>query len=255
MERPEGTFTRLPGWAVEGWLSARPGCAIGRTTSTMLSKRALARAAAITGALTLYGASLPFDAVLAQQSPVVALEQARKGEDGSSNAGAGSGNMSSGTASRDKNGNGGSANAGSAGEVATADGSSGGAAPAGGEAAPLPENAELLDRLGILDDVTTYGVDVLVGMDIPVELLPEPAPEATTSTAPADVNTGGQGSSGAPAGGSTNAASEDGSGKTKDRPRKNKSATDGATADGSSTGSTDGTTATDSATGSDGQQQ
>lgn len=215
----------------------------------MLSKRALARAAALTGALTLIGATLPMDAALAQQTPSVALEQARKGEDGSSSAGAGSGNMSSGNAKRDSNGNGGSSS-----EVATAgSGSDSGAAPAEGEAAPLPENAELLDRLGILDDVTTYGVDVLVGMDIPVELLPEPAPEATTSTAPADVNTGGQGSSGAPAGGSTSAATEDGSAPKKDRPRKDKTATDGATADGSTaSGSTDGTTATDSATGSDG---
>jgi hypothetical protein len=219
----------------------------------MLSKKALVRAAALTGALALMGTALPLEAALAQQAPSVALEQARKGEDGSSNAGAGSGNMSSGTASRDKNGNGGNANAGSAGEVATADGSSGsGAAPAEGEAAPLPENAELLDRLGILDDVTTYGIDVLVGMDIPVELLPEQEPAATTSTAPADVNTGGQGTSGAPAGGSTSAATEDGTGeKTRDRPRKDKAAADGST-EGSTEGSTDGTTATDSATGSDG---
>ncbi len=217
----------------------------------MLNKSALARAAALTGALTLFGASLPMDVAFAQQSPSVALEQARKGEDGSSSAGAGSGNMSSGTASRDKNGNGGNANAGGAGEAATADGSSGsGAAPAEGDAAPLPANAELLARLGILDDVTTYGVDVLVGMDIPVELLPAAEPEATTSTAPADVNTGGQGSSGAPAGGSTSAATEDGNGeKTRDRPRKDKTAADGSTADGS----TNGTTATDSATGSDGK--
>jgi hypothetical protein len=216
----------------------------------MLSKRALARAAALTGALTLLGVSLPMDAALAQQSPSVALEQARKGEDGSSNAGAGSGNMSSGTAKRDSNGNGGNANAGGSGEVATADGSSGtGTAPAEGEAAPLPANAELLDRLGILDDVTTYGIDVLVGMDIPVELLPEPEPEATAAAAPADINTGGEGTSGAPAGGSTNAASEDGSGeKVRDRPRKDEAAADGTTG-----GSTDGTTSTDSATGSDGQ--
>ena len=193
----------------------------------MLSKKALARAAALTGALALMGASLPWDVALAQQSPSVALEQARKGEDGSSSAGAGSGNMSSGNAGRDKNGNGGSASAGSAGDVATGDSSS---APAEGEAAPLPENAELLSRLGILDDVTTYGIDVLVGMDIPVELLPEPDPEPTTSTAPADVNTGGQGSSGAPAGGSTSAATEDGKGeKTRDRPRKDDATTDGST--------------------------
>lgn len=214
----------------------------------MLSKRALARAAALTGALALLGTSLPLDAALAQESPSVALEQARKGEDGSSNAGAGSGNMSSGSASRDKNGNGGSSS-----EVATAGGAGGTeTAPAEGEAAPLPENAELLDRLGILDDVTTYGVDVLVGMDIPVELLPEPEPVETAASAPADVNTGGAGSSGAPEGGNTSAATEDGSGeKVRDRPRKN----DEAAADGSSTGSTDGTTATDSATGTDGQQQ
>ena len=217
----------------------------------MLSKNALARAAALTGALTLLGASLPMDVALAQQNPTVALEQARKGEDGSSNAGAGSGNMSSGTASRDKNGNGGNANAGSAGEVATADGSSGGeSAPA--DAAPLPENAELLDRLGILDDVTTYGIDVLVGMDIPVELLPEQAPEPEAATAPADVNTGGQGSSGAPEGGSTSASTEDGSGeKTRDRPRKDKAAADGSATD-SASGSTNGSTSTDTASGTDG---
>lgn len=211
----------------------------------MLSKHALARAAALTGALTLLGASLPLDVAMAQETPSVALEQARRGEDGSSSAGAGAGNMASGKAGRDKNGNGKSANAGSAGEVATADGSAGsGAAPE--EAAPLPENAELLARLGILDDVTTYGVDVLSDMDIPVELLPEPAPESSAATAPTDVNTGGQGTSGAPAGGSTSAASEDG-GKKRDRPRKDKAA-----ADGSTSGSTDGATATDSATGTDG---
>jgi hypothetical protein len=220
----------------------------------MLNTSRLVRAATLCGALALVGASLSLDVVLAQETPSVALEQARKGEDGSSDAGAGSGNMSSGTAKRDSNGNGGNASAGGSGEVATADGSSGtGTAPAEGEAAPLPENAELLDRLGILDDVTTYGVDVLVGMDIPVELLPELEPEVATTTAPADVNTGGEGTSGAPAGGSTSAASEDGGEKVRDRPRKDDAAATGSTDEAAATGSTDGTTATDSATGSDGQ--
>lgn len=216
----------------------------------MLSKRAMARAAALTGALALFGVTLPLDAATAQESPSVALEQASKGEDGSSSAGAGSGNMSSGTAKRDNNGNGGSAS-----DVATAGSASGtGTAPVEGEAAPLPENAELLNRLGILDDVTTYGIDVLVGMDIPVELLPEPEPVETAATAPADVNTGGSGTSGAPAGGSTSSAAEDGTGeKVRDRPRKDDAAADGSTTS-SADGSTNGTTATDSATGSDGQQ-
>lgn len=208
----------------------------------MMIRSGWARAAALTGALALFGAALPVEAVFAQEAPSVALEQARRGEDGTSDAGAGAGNASNGK--RDKDGNGGNASAGSAGDTAT-DGTSD--APA--EAAPLPENAALLDRLGILDDVTTYGVDVLVGMDIPLELLPEPVQDAPAETAaPADVNTGGQGSSGAPASGDTNASSEDG-GKADKKERKNK---DGATADDGS-GSTDGSTSTDSATGSDGQ--
>lgn len=210
----------------------------------MLNKTAWARAAALSGAIAMMISVVPAELAFAQQSPSVALEQARKGEDGSTNAGAGSGSMESGKSGRDKDGNGGSANAGGSGETATADGSNGGGT--GEKAAPLPENAELLDALGILDDVTTYGVDVLVGMDIPVELLPETVAETTAPTAPLDVNTGGQAGSGeaagggsAPAGGSTSTAAEDGSEKPA-RERKNKDgADDSASTTTNSNGGTD----------------
>lgn len=209
----------------------------------MMSKTAWVRAAALTGAIAMITSFVPAEMAFAQQNPTVALEQARKGEDGSSNAGAGSGSMESGKAGRDKDGNGGSASAGGAGETATADGSNG---SSGEKAAPLPENAELLDALGILDDVTTYGVDVLVGMDIPVELLPETVAETTAPTAPLDVNTGGQAGSGeaagggsAPAGGSTSTAAEDGATEKPARERKSKEGADDSASTTSSDGGTD----------------
>lgn len=192
-----------------------------------MTKRALSpRAAALIGAIVLVLAASPASSVWAQETPSVALEQARSGEDGTSGAGAASGNMSSGEAKRDKNGNASTASAGSG-------GSTGGSEDA--NAPELPENAELLDALGILDDVTVYGIDVLTGLDIPVELLPPPA--EPVSSVPDDINTGGQGSSStistepgtgsAPAGGSISTAAEDGTGSSasgepkRDRPRKN----------------------------------
>lgn len=197
----------------------------------MMSRAAWARAAALTAAVA-FVAALPADPVRAQETPPVALEQARSGEDGTSGAGAASGNMSSGEAKRDKNGNASTASAGSGGDTS-------GSEEATAEA--LPENAELLDRLGILDDVTVYGIDVLTGLDIPVELLPPP-PAEPVSSAPEDINTGGQdaastistepGSGSAPAGGSISTAAEDGTGSSasgepkRDRERKN---ADGAT--------------------------
>lgn len=208
----------------------------------MLSKKGWARAAALTGAMAMIIAAVPAELTFAQEAPSVALEQARRGEDGTTGAGAASGSMESGS-KRDKNGNGGNATAGGAGEVATDDGSS------GDSAAPLPENAEVLSALGILDDVTVYGLDVLSGLDIPVEVLPPPPAETSPST-PDDINTGGQGSDGAnvstepgsgsgPAGGSTSSAAEDGTGSTsngekpRDRPRKNADGgTDSATTGG-----------------------
>lgn len=200
-----------------------------------LSKTAWARAAALTSALAVVAVAFPANAAFAQQTPSVALEQARKGEDGTSGAGATPGNLESGKGKRDNSGNGKSASAGSAGEIATATGGSGGSGSSGG-GAPLPENAEVLEALGVLDDVTVYGLDILVGLDIPVEVLP-PLAEETAPTAPPDVNTGGRGASGstistepgsgsAPAGGSTSTAAEDGAGsssngKKRDRSRNN----------------------------------
>ena len=59
----------------------------------------------------------------------------------------------------------------------------------------LPENAEVLEALGVLEEVTTYDLDVLNGLDIPITLLPPPAAEPV-STVPDDINTGGVGASG-----------------------------------------------------------
>jgi hypothetical protein len=198
----------------------------------MLSRTHWARSAALTASIAILSAAIPAASVVAQEAPSVALEQARSGEDGSSGAGATSGNLSSGDAERDKDGNGGNAFAGTAGEAGTAEN-------AEASEAELPENAELLDALGVLDDVTMAGVTVLTGLDIPVELLPPPVEEPAPA-APTDINTGGQGGSGqtssistepgtgsAPAGGSISSAAEDGVGattngeKVRDRPRKN----------------------------------
>ena len=210
----------------------------------MLSKHAWARAAALTGAIAVVTAAFPVAVTVAQEAPSVALEQARRGEDGTSSAGAPSGSLETGSSKRDKNGNGGNASAGSAGDVTSGAGSSGST-----DSPPLPANAELLSALGILDDVEIYGLDILDGMNIPVELLPPP-PAETAPSAPADINTGGQSSDGAnvstnpgdgsaPAGGSTTSSAADGAGsssngeKTHDRPRKNADSgtnTDGGTA-------------------------
>ncbi len=173
------------------------------------------------------------------------LEQARSGEDGTSGAGAGSGNMSSGNAGRDNNGNAGTATAGTAGDTGNAENPE-------ASSESLPENAELLEALGVLDDVTMAGIDVLTGLQIPVELLPTPVEEPVT-TVPTDINTGGQGGTGqtssistepgtgsapasgatsssiesgtdgAPASGATSSAAEDGEGNSgnRDRPRNN----------------------------------
>jgi hypothetical protein len=197
----------------------------------MENRQRWARTAALTAGFAFVAATVAPQAILAQQAPV-ALEQARSGEDGTSGAGAGSGNMSSGNADRDNNGNAGTATAGTAG-----DSENSGNGEAGSES--LPENAELLDALGVLDDVTMAGIDVLTGLEIPVELLPVPVEEPVTAV-PTDINTGGQGGSGqsssstistepgtgtAPASGATSSAAEDGEGnsgdRNRDRPRNN----------------------------------
>lgn len=213
----------------------------------MLNRKSWARVAALTASLAIIAAALPGDSVFAQEAPSQSLEQARSGEDGASGAGANSGNTSTGNAKRDKDGNAGSATAGGAGDAGATESTE-------SEGPPLPENAAVLSALGILDDVTVYGLDILGGLDIPVELLPAP-PADPVPAAPDDVNTGGQGSSGetssgetptgetssistepgsgaAPAGGSTGTAAADGVGSTdsgekvRDRPKKN---ADGAT--------------------------
>ena len=223
----------------------------------MLSKSTWARAVALTSAFAVVTAAIPAATAFAQEAPSVALEQARRGEDGTSGAGAASGNLESGSSKRDKNGNGGNASAGSAGEVATADGSSNSSGGGGGgEGAPLPENADVLEALGVLDDVTIYGLDVLTGLNIPVELLPPPAAAPAPET-PSDINTGGRGTSGtsvstepgtgaAPAGGSSSTAAEDGAGASNTDGKKR----DRANKDAEGTSGTDGGTDTATATGS-----
>ncbi len=200
----------------------------GRTSVVMLNRKSWARVAALTAALAITTAGLPAGSTFAQEAPVQELEQARAGEDGTTGAGAGSGNTSTGNAERDNNGNAGSASAGSAGEVGSSE-------SADAEAA-LPENAEVLDAVGVLDEAILYDLDVLSGLNIPIELLPPP-PTAPVSSVPPDINTGGAAPSGetstggtatgetssistepgtgaAPASGSTGAAAEDGVGST-----------------------------------------
>ena len=107
--------------------------------------------------------------------------------------------------------------------------------------------------------LATLGLNILTGLDIPVELLPTPV-AAPAPAAPADINTGGQGSSStisndpgtgsAPAGGSTSSSADNGVGSTlsgekvRDRPRK--SADDGS---GTTTTTGDGGTTTTSGNG------
>jgi hypothetical protein len=212
----------------------------------MRNSTSWARIFALAASLTIITAGLPVGSAFAQEAPSATLEQARSGEDGSSGAGATVGNASTGNAERDRNGNGGNVSAGSAGEGGTTE-------TADSDAATLPENAELLAALGVLDDVTAYDLTVLSGLDIPIELLPPP-PADPAPAAPADVDTGGQvpssitsgdatieetttgetstistepGSGTAPASGSTGTAAADGIGATdngetdRDRPRNN----------------------------------
>ena len=215
----------------------------------MLNRKAWARVAALTASLAIITAALPARSTFAQQAPVQELEQARAGEDGSSGSGAGSGNTSTGNGGRDEDGNGGNASAGSAGEGVTD--VAGSTESTESSEAALPENAELLDALGVLDDVTAYNLTILTGLDIPIALLPPP-PAEPVSAAPDDINTGGQGTTSetapadtstgetapadtstgetssistepgtgdAPAGGSTGTAAEDGVGATEDGER------------------------------------
>jgi hypothetical protein len=205
----------------------------------MLNTTNWARIAALTASLAIATATVPVIAVQAQDSSLEAYKRARAGEDGSTGVGAAGGNTTTGDeAKRDKNGNGGNASAGSGGEATDSAGGGGGSGEATTE--PLPENAETLAALGVLDDVTAYDLDILDGLNIPVELLP-PAAEAPAS-APADVNTGGEGATGetasgggttsetapesgttteaAPAGGSTTTAAADGEGSSSNGEKK-----------------------------------
>jgi hypothetical protein len=209
----------------------------------MRNSRSWARITALAASLAIITAGLPAGSAFAQPAPSAALEQASSGEDGTSGSGANSGNTSTGNAGRDRDGNGGSASAGNAGEGGTT-----GTAPSEEEA--LPENAELLAALGILEVVAAYNLSVLDDSDIAIELLPPPAAEPVAE-APSDINTGGQapsavtsgdatieevttgetstismepGSGAAPATGSTGAAAPDGIGATNNgdnQPRQN----------------------------------
>lgn len=204
----------------------------------MRNSTSWARVAALAAALAIITAGLSAGSAFAQEAPSATLEQARSGEDGSSGSGANSGNTSTGNAERDNDGNGGSVSVGDAGE--------GGATDTGtSEGAPLPENAETLEALGILDVVIAYDLTVLSGLEIPLTLLPPPPAEPVA--APSDIDTGEQAPSGvvsgdatisetsttstepasgaAPATGSTGSAAADGIGateggeKVRDRPR------------------------------------
>jgi hypothetical protein len=225
-----------------------------------LNTSSWARTAALTTALAFVGGMTTAQIASAQQTPSVALEQARSGEDGTSGAGAESGGLSTGNSKRDKNGNGSDSSSTAAAGTAGDTGGSGSSDTSGSTEAPLPPNAEVLAALGVLDDAQTYNLDILTGLDIPVELIPPP-PTHEAPAAPSDINTGGQGDASsvstdpgtgsAPAGGSTGTAAEDGTGSTasgepkKDHPHHNQ--TDG-TADGTGT-TTDGGTDTSSDTG------
>ena len=225
---PGGTFSWLPGQAAR---DGRPRvlASTGRTSPVRLYTSSWARTAALTTALAFVGGMTTAQIASAQQTPSVALEQARSGEDGTSGAGAESGGLSTGSSKRDKNGNGSdsssTATAGSAGDTGGSESSD---SPESTEA-PLPANADVLAALGVLDDAQNYDLDILTGLDIPVELIPAP-PVHEAPAAPADVNTGGQGdassvstdpgSGSAPAGGSTGTAAEDGTGSTAQRRTK-----------------------------------
>ena len=229
-----GTATRTS-WQIEG-----------RTLLVMRNSTSWARITALAASLAIITAGLPVGSAFAQEVPSVTLEQARSGEDGSTGAGANSGNTSTSNAKRDNKGNGETASAGSAGEGGTTE-------PVPSEEASLPENAETLEALGVLDLVTEYNLTILTGLEVPLALLPPP-PADPVAAAPSDINTGGQapsdvtsgeatideattdetstiatesGADGEPAGGSTGTAAADGIGATdsgekpRDRPRKN----------------------------------
>ena len=161
----------------------------------MRNSSSWARITALAASLAIIAAGLPAGSAFAQQAPSATLEQASSGEDGSTGAGATVGNASTGNAERDKHGNGGNASAGSAGEGGT----TGTEDP---EAAPLPENAELLAALGILDVVAAHNLTVLSGLAIPIELLPPPPADAVPA-APSDIDTGAVGPSGVTSGDAT----------------------------------------------------
>jgi hypothetical protein len=208
-----------------------------------------ARITALAASLTIIASGLPAGSVFAQEAPSEALEQASSGEDGTSGAGATPGNTSTGNAERDSHGNGRNASAGDAGAGGTTE-------TADAAEAPLPENAELLEALGILGLAATYDLTVLSDSDIPIAVLPPPADPVPAE--PTDINTGGQGLTGetsgeatidesttdetstistepgsgaAPASGSTGTAAEDGVGATDngERPRDRTPNSDGAT--------------------------
>jgi hypothetical protein len=161
----------------------------------MRNSTSWARITALAASLAIITAGLAAGSAFAQQAPSATLEQARSGEDGTSGAGANLGDASTGNAERDKHGNGGNASVASAGEGGTTE-------TADPEAAPLPENAELLEALGVLDVVAAYNLTVLTGLDIPIELLPPP-PADPAPVAPTDVDTGGQAPSGVTSGDAT----------------------------------------------------
>jgi hypothetical protein len=161
----------------------------------MRNSTSLARITALAASLAIVTAGLPAGFVFAQEAPSATLEQATSGEDGSSGSGADVGNASTGNAERDRNGNGGNTSVASAGEG----GSTEAADP---EAAPLPENAELLAALGILDVVAAYNLSVLEDSNISIELLPPPVADPVAE-APSDIDTGGQAPSSVPSGDAT----------------------------------------------------
>jgi hypothetical protein len=216
----------------------------------MRTRTSWARITALAASLTIIASGLPAVSAFAQEAPSEALEQARSGEDGTSGAGATPGNTSTGNAERDSHGNGRNASAGDAGAGGTTE-------TADAAEAPLPENAELLEALGILGLAATYDLTVLSDSDIPLTLLPPPPAESVPAE-PTDINTGGQGLTGetsgeatidesttgetstistepgsgaAPASGSTGTAAEDGVGATDngERPRDRTRNSDGAT--------------------------
>ena len=154
-----------------------------------------ARIIALAASLAIIMAGLPAGSAFAQDASSVALEQARSGEDGSSGAGATSGNTATGNAKRDSVGNGGTVTSGSAGEGGTTE-------PEDSEEESLPENAELLAALGILEVVAAYDLTVLEDSDIAITLLPPP-PADPVPEAPSDIDTGGEGPSGVTSGDAT----------------------------------------------------